>query len=180
MNEKDTIDVKPGSGPRHVLIKRSSFSQSAQHPSAENAEDNILYIVAELTSELITYSLDPRPTHLKTVSTLSTPPSKDALASEIIISASGSHILVANRNSDDPRGDPIAIFTPHPDFRRVGEIWTGLNHVRGMQFSKDVKYLIAGGVNGGGVKIYEWNDLSGCAKEIAQLKVERPTDFLWL
>ncbi|KZT33379.1 3-carboxy-cis,cis-mucoante lactonizing enzyme [Sistotremastrum suecicum HHB10207 ss-3] len=163
VNEKETINVKPGSGPRHLLIK-----------------DNILYIVAELTSELITYSLDRRPTHLKTLSTLSTPPSKDALASEIIISASGSHILVANRNSDDPRGDPIAIFTPHPNFKRVGEMWTGLNHVRGMQFSKDGKYLIAGGVNGGGVKIFEWDDSSGGAKEIAQLNVEKPTDFVWL
>ncbi|KZS96557.1 3-carboxy-cis,cis-mucoante lactonizing enzyme [Sistotremastrum niveocremeum HHB9708] len=163
VNENESIDVKSGSGPRHVLIK-----------------DNILYIVAELTSELITYSLDSSPKHLKTLSTLSTPPSKDALASEIIISTSGYHILVANRNSDDPRGDPIAVFTPHPKFERVGEIWTGLKHGRGMQFSKNGKYLIAGGVNGGGVKVYEWTDSTGSAKEIAKLDVEKPTDFVWV
>lgn len=59
---------------------------------------------------------------------------------------------------------------------------TGLNHIRGMQFSKDGKYLIVGGANGGGVKIFEWigKEEEGWAKEVASVELEAPTDFLWL
>ncbi|KZS96560.1 putative isomerase YbhE [Sistotremastrum niveocremeum HHB9708] len=166
---KGEISVKAGSGPRHVFVK-----------------DDVLYIVGELSSELLSYSLPPisssgpAPTHLATLATTSTPPTPTALAAEILLSPSKTHLLISNRNDTHPLGDPIAIFTLHPTFERVGEVRTGLNHIRGMQFSKDGKYLIVGGANGGGVKVFEWSGEGEWAKEVAHVELEAPTDFLWL
>ncbi|KZS96563.1 putative isomerase YbhE [Sistotremastrum niveocremeum HHB9708] len=169
---RDQISVKPGSGPRHVVV-----------------HDEIIYIVAELTNEIIAYTLppitteeSPKPVHIKTVSSLSTTPAPEALGAEILFSHPTNHIVASNRKSGHPLGDQISVFTPHPNFELVGEIRTGLDQIRAMQFSEDGKWLIAGGVKNGGVKVYEWNGSAdgGWGKEVASVFVAVPTDFVWL
>lgn len=89
---------------------------------------------------------------------------------------------MTNRNEPLPAGDTIAVFAPHgkdAPFRYLGSIATGLQHLRCISLGgPGSKYLIAGGVNGGGVKVFERTGASLC--EIAGVDIEKPTSFVWL
>ena len=96
-------------------------------------------------------------------------------------------IYVSNRNDPSPGGDTIAIFSlaageTEPEL--VTEVRTGLKHLRGMYFGGgDDNYLIAGGVEGGGVKIFERVEGGKNLKEVASLSehiVPKPACFLWV
>jgi len=93
-------------------------------------------------------------------------------------------LYLSNRNDPSPEGDIISIFSiQNPDsLDLIGEIRTGLRHVRGMMFGgPDDKYLIAGGVNGGGVRMFERIDGGRSLRLIATNdSIQSPTDFLWL
>lgn len=123
---------------------------------------------------------------------------------EIVLSPSTtSHpdplIYVSNRNEPLPAGDTIAVYAPHhssslrstssgqsgadtssgAEFRYVGSVATGLKHLRAISLGgPESQYLVAGGAQGGGVKIFERNGAS--LKEIASVDVEKPTSFVWL
>ncbi|KAG1788667.1 uncharacterized protein HD556DRAFT_1204342, partial [Suillus plorans] len=63
----------------------------------------------------------------------------------------------------------------------VNEVWIGLNHVWRIAFRSD-DYLVVGGVEGGGVKLFERIDDGKRLEEIAKLGaviVGCPTGFLW-
>ena len=93
-------------------------------------------------------------------------------------------IYVSNRNDPSPEGDTIAIFTPVDEQGKlgyVGEVRSGLKHLRGMVFGgPDAKWLVAGGAQGGGVKVFERVDGGKGLKEVAAVELEAPTGFLWL
>jgi hypothetical protein len=58
----------------------------------------------------------------------------------------------------------------------------GLTHVWGMVFGgNDDKYLVVGGVEGGGVKVFERIEGRKGLKEIVKLieDIGHPTGFLW-
>jgi len=115
------------------------------------------------------------------------------LAAEILITKPNSsfptpYIYVSNRNDPSPHGDSLSIFDftsnsslPNGKPELIAEIRTGLSHVRGILFGgSDDKYLVAGGVNGGGVKIFERTDGGRQLKEVARNEfVLAPTGFLW-
>jgi hypothetical protein len=108
------------------------------------------------------------------------------LAAEILIAESNNeypvpYVYVSNRNDPRPDGDTIAIFSTSP-FELVAEIPTGLNHLRGMKFGgENNKWLIAGGANGGGVKVFERTNGGRGLKEVAKNEsITAATDFLWL
>lgn len=166
------VDYKPGSGPRHVIF-----------------HDGNMYTLLELTSQLVTHrlpSLPSSPTTLSTVATLSKPPQPlgDMLAAELLLYPSPKpYLYVSNRNDPSPLGDSIAIFSlANPKVPQlVNEVRTGLRHARGMQIDPHGKWLIAGGVHGGGVKIYERDNAGQTLKEAAKNdSVQSPTGFLWL
>lgn len=118
-------------------------------------------------------------------------------------------LWVTNRNQPLPSGDTIAIYAPYqgrsvsdassPDpenvvpssaataqhdasqaeFRYLGSIATGLQHLRSVAFGgPDSRYLIAGGVHGGGAKVFEREGSS--LREVAKVDIEKPTCFVWL
>jgi len=111
------------------------------------------------------------------------------LAAEILITKPNSsfptpYIYISNRNDPSPYGDSLSIFdftsnSSQPEL--IAEVRTGLSHVRGILFGgSDDKYLVAGGVNGGGVKIFEITDGGRRLKEVARNEfVSAPTGFLW-
>jgi len=107
------------------------------------------------------------------------------LAAEILIPPSNAafpntYIYVSNRDEPNPMGDTITIFEPGT-MEMVGEVRTGLKHLRGMLFGgEDNKWLVAGGAQGGGVKIFERIDGGKGLKEVAKTEeVLAPTSFLW-
>ncbi|EIW54158.1 putative isomerase YbhE [Trametes versicolor FP-101664 SS1] len=178
--EKGVVSYKAGSGPRHVAFY-----------------EDVLYTVLELTSEVSAHRFPPlpaEPTLLDTVPTMrNPPPSPDAafmLAAEILLpppntSFPNPYIYVSNRNDPSPEGDIIAIYSPvsgeSAKIGHVAEVRSGLKHLRGMEFGgPDGKYLIAGGVHGGGVKVFERVDGGKGLKEVAVIELAAPTGFLWL
>jgi 6-phosphogluconolactonase (cycloisomerase 2 family) len=109
------------------------------------------------------------------------------LAAEILVptpSATFSHpyMYVSNRNDPASEGDVIAVFSVADPTRMepAAEIRSGLSHLRGMVFGGgDDRFLIAGGANGGGVKVFERTDGGKDLREVASLNLEAPTAFLW-
>lgn len=113
----------------------------------------------------------------------------DRLAAEILVPKPNAtyptpYIYVSNRNDPSPEGDSVAIFSiDEPGAPKlIAEVRTRLNHLRGMEFGgPDNKYLVAGGVNGGGVKVFERTDGGKNLKLIAEdTTIKSPTGFLWV
>ena len=120
------------------------------------------------------------------------------LAAELIVAPPNAtfptpYLYASTRNVPRPGGDVITVFstispsTPSPTIPIVNEVETGLNHLRGfILFGPDDRYLIAGGANGGGIKIFERVDGGKDLKELAYLPVEGdgsglcPTNFVSL
>lgn len=111
------------------------------------------------------------------------------LAAEVLIPAPNAsfptpYLYLTNRNDPSPEGDTISIFSiATPDsLELVAEFRTGLRHLRGLVFgSPDARYAIAGGANGGGVKVFERiNGGTSFALVAALDSVNAPTAFLWL
>jgi 6-phosphogluconolactonase (cycloisomerase 2 family) len=109
------------------------------------------------------------------------------LAAEILLApatdSEPARIYVSNRNDPHENGDTIAVFalaSPGTPPKLVGEVRTGLKHVRGMAFDPSGRYLITGGLNGPGAKVYERAPEGEWLREIAHVEVDSPTAFLWL
>lgn len=120
---------------------------------------------------------------------MSHPPAtpNDMLAAEILIpkpnaSYPTAYVYVSNRNDPSPEGDIISIFSTTDTLELLAEVRSGLKHVRGMAFGGlDDKWLVVGGANGGGVKIFERFDGGKGLRLIASNEdIEAPTGFLWL
>ncbi|KAF9444533.1 putative isomerase YbhE [Macrolepiota fuliginosa MF-IS2] len=171
------IQCELGGGPRHVAYY--------------NGE---LFTLLELSSRLARHTFPPLPALPKFVTstaTMSSPPPQpnDMLAAEILIpqpnpSFPTPYIYLSNRNDPSPEGDIISIFdfTSDPStLKLIAEVRTGLKHVRGILFGgQNDKYLVAGGANGGGVKVFERVDGGKGLKEVAKNEgVKAPTGFLW-
>ncbi|THU75979.1 3-carboxy-cis,cis-mucoante lactonizing enzyme [Dendrothele bispora CBS 962.96] len=174
------IDFEAGGGPRHVVV-----------------HDGYLYTLLELSSK-ITKHLYPLPSsssfpsssHIKTLPTMSSPPTQpnSMLAAELLIPSTSTsfptpYLYVSNRNDPSPLRDLISIFSisPGDSLELVAEVRSGLNHLRGMVFGgENDKYLVAGGVNGGGVKVFERVDGGKGLKVVAEMELEGPTGFVWV
>jgi len=181
-----SIQYKTGGGPRHVAFYQDK-----------------LYTLLELTNDVITHnwsslSNSSKPAHT-TISTLPDPHPEGMFAAEILVSkATGvdglPHLYVSNREDTSEEGDTIAIFSlvdkengkkPRETPELVKQVKTGLRHVRGMSFGgAHDQWLIAGGVNNGGVKIFKRvKDAKGDEdlEFVAENKgIEKPTAFVWL
>lgn len=111
------------------------------------------------------------------------------LAAEVLIPTPNAafpmpYLYLSNRNDPSPEGDTIVVFSiAAPDsLELVAEFRTGLSHLRGLVFGgPDARYVVAGGANGGGVKVFERiNGGTGFALVAALDSVNAPTAFLWL
>ncbi|KAF8959201.1 Lactonase, 7-bladed beta-propeller-domain-containing protein [Flammula alnicola] len=171
------VGIEAGGGPRHVAFYNGD-----------------LFTLLELKSKVVRHRFPPLPalpSFVKSVPTMSQPPPtpNDMLAAEISIPPTNAtfptpYLYLSNRNDPSPEGDIISIFSiEKPDsLDLVAEVRSGLNHLRGMVFGgPDDKYLIAGGANGGGVKVFERINNGRSFKVVASLdSVKAPTGFLWL
>ena len=159
------------------------------HPS-----DGNLYTLLELSSSVARHRFPPSPdtpSFIASATSMSNPPSQptDMLAAEILVPPPNStyptpHLYLSNRNDPSPLGDLISIFdiSKPNGLELVAEVRSGLKHLRGMAFGgPDDKWLVAGGVNGGGVKVFERVEGGRGLKVVAEHKdVESPTGFLWV
>jgi len=149
------------------------------------AED-ILYTLNELTSTLTAHRLPPlpaAPTLLSTTPTLRRPseePLGDRLAAELLLAPAvtredggyPSFLYASNRNDPSPAGDTLAVFSlekpEEPEL--VAEVHTGLRHLRGAAIvGEDSRWVVLGGTQDGGDKVYERVDGGRSLREIASL-----------
>jgi Lactonase, 7-bladed beta-propeller len=173
--------------------------------------ENILYTVNELTNTLTTHSLPPLPasaTLLNTTSTLQLQPGEalgDRAPAELLLApalnanmrrgrrkgsvsrrdgGNTSFLYATNRNDPSPEGDTLAIFSLEDPAAPalIQEVHTGLQHLRGAAIGgDDGRYIIMGGMLGGGVKMFERVDGGRSVMEIAALPdIQGPTGFQWL
>ncbi|KAL1682693.1 Lactonase, 7-bladed beta-propeller-domain-containing protein [Schizophyllum commune] len=166
------IPFAAGAGPRHFAVY-----------------EGILYTICELSDVVTAHSLPPLPKEAELLDSvpLASPPN---LPAELLIPPPNAtfptpYIYVSDRNDPSPEGDLISILEPvdaSKKLKLVAQVRSGLNHLRGLVFGgPDDKYLIAGGQNGGGVKVFERVDGGKGLKEIvAKADVELPTHFLWV
>ncbi|KDQ17330.1 hypothetical protein BOTBODRAFT_30150 [Botryobasidium botryosum FD-172 SS1] len=150
------IQQAAGSGPRHIAVK-----------------DNTVFAVHELDNTLTSQTIPPLnsatpATLLANLTTLppDIPTGSTNGAAELILSSvtekyPQQFLYASNRNVSpdprliDPRGDTIAIFSPEP-LQLVKHVYTGLNQIRGMALGGvNQEYLIAAGLTGGGVAIFQ-------------------------
>ena len=152
-----------------------------------------MYTVCELTNQVVKHRFPPLPSEAEFItytSTMSSPPPSpnDMFAAEILLPKPNStfstpYLYVSNRNDPSPKGDTIAIFsiTNPSSLELVNEVRTGLTHVRGMEFGGlDDKWLVVGGLNAGGVKVFERvDDGKGLKAVTVNEDVDAPAGFLW-
>ncbi|KAG5725283.1 hypothetical protein E4T56_gene12684 [Termitomyces sp. T112] len=176
LEHRSDISYMPGGGPRHVAFY-----------------DGHLYTLLELSSVLVKhrFPLYPElPSFVKSASTMSNPPPRPngMLAAEVLIPVPNStyptpFLYLSNRNDPSPEGDIISIFAISglDTLELVTEVRSGLNHLRGMLFGgPDDKWLVAGGGDGGGVKVFERIDGGKNLKVLAENpNVQAITGFLW-
>jgi len=142
-----SVDNAPGSGPRHIAL-----------------HDGSIYTLHELDNSLTQQTLPPlgprcgSPKLIANVSVLpdgANPP--DYGAAELIFSSG--LLYASNRNvgpTPDPNGDTIAIVSTEPKLSVIKQVSTGLNQLRGVSLGGDQdQYIIAAGLVGGGVAIFE-------------------------
>ena len=156
--------------------------------------DGYLFTILELKNKVVLHRFPPLPalpTFIKSTPTMSNPPpaSSNQLAAEILIPPTNEffptpYLYLSNRNDPSPQGDIISIFSiQNPgSLDLIAEIRTGLKHLRGMVFGgPNDKYLVAGGVDGGGVKVFERIDGGKSLQLVAtNSSIQAPTSFLWL
>jgi hypothetical protein len=156
--------------------------------------DGDLFTLLELSSKVARHSfsssLEP-PKFITSTPTMSCPlpQPNDMLAAEILVPRPNSafptpYVYLSNRNDPSPAGDIISVFdfTSNPNgLHLIAEVRSGLKHVRAISIGgPDNKYLVAGGANGGGVKVFERIDGGKVLKEVAKNEsVVAPTGFLW-
>jgi len=174
---RGNVIYEPGGGPRHVAFYK-----------------DVLYTLLELTNEVTAHRLPPLPAEPTLLAKLPTqkhfpgdPQTLGMLAAEILVPKPNSvfpapYLYLSNRNDPSLEGDIISIYSiADPEKLKVAaEVRSGLKHLRGMVFGgPDDKYLVAGGAQGGGVKVFERVDGGKGLKQIASIDVEAPTSFLW-
>ncbi|KAG8896348.1 hypothetical protein FRC00_006091, partial [Tulasnella sp. 408] len=161
---KGELQTKAGHGPRHLIVKGET-----------------VYVLNELENTMSTYPLPAAGAKESACLSLLTPPTQPAkgmLGAEVLLSESTPAypeplIYASNRNDPHAEGDSIAIFTTADSaggFSLVKEVRTGLNHLRAVTFGgEEDKYLVVGGLNGGGIKVFERTDGGRNLKEVAHL-----------
>ncbi|TDL16913.1 putative isomerase YbhE [Rickenella mellea] len=201
-----TFEFDRGGGPRHLVVqddKLYTLLELSNHMTAhEIASPQEIAEALKHKDEEDYDDEDAKAYHLRSsYPTFLTPhPKADPpqLAAELLSSVVDpddtfpySYLYVSNRNNPLPEGDIITVMnivSPASlvtSLSIIEERPTGLKHLRGMIFfGPGEKYLIAGGQDGGGVKVFEKIRLGKDLKEIAHLPAEgeeggmRPTGFL--
>ncbi|PPQ76349.1 hypothetical protein CVT24_008118 [Panaeolus cyanescens] len=175
------IGFEAGGGPRHVVVY-----------------DNSLFTLLELKSKVVKHTFPPLPElpkFVKSTATMSNPPPvpNDMLAAEIVIPEPNStfgtpYLYLSNRNDPSEEGDIVSIFSVETEsadgeaLTLIKEVRTGLKHVRGMVFGgADDRFVIVGGANGGGVKVFERVEGGRDLKFVVGCEdVKGATGFVWL
>ena len=168
-----------GSGPRHAVF----------HP-----EMPVLYVVTELSNEILVYEVDESNGFLKLSSQISIlPPSKkdkkSMQASEISISGDGKYVYAANRDvkpNDANDVDHLAILEVSNGGKDLNvkehKECGGIQPRAFILFGANEEYLIIGNTfkDAPNVVVFKRDVDSGSIDQVAKIDGQSPTSFVWL
>jgi 6-phosphogluconolactonase len=151
-----SVDTSAGFGPRH----------SVPHPTQE-----MLFVVGEMGSEVLTYHIDETTGTLTLASSVSTKPNTDpgsygSKAAEVVISPDGLHLYASNRAFSPGFRNTVAVFR-----LMDGGVLDPLQHMdcpafpRGMTMTPDGKALLVASQTDGQVVSYKVDPENGLLSE---------------
>ncbi|MDO5570424.1 MAG: lactonase family protein [Bacteroidales bacterium] len=137
----DSIDVKPGSGPRHL-----AFGKDFKH----------LYLITELSGEINVFSFEDN--NLNNIQTIAADTTNAQGSADIHITNNGKYLYASHRL----KNDGISIFKILDDGRieNIGYVNTG-KHPRNFVISPNDKYLLAACRDDNMVEIFSINQETG-------------------
>jgi 6-phosphogluconolactonase len=147
LKEAAKLDVKPGSGPRHLVF----------HP-----ERNIAYVMTELSSEVLVLEYSPNDGSFKEIQTVPAIPEtfrENNQGSAIHISSDGRFVYAANRGHDS-----IAVYSVNEETGRLEFIEhtsTEGNWPRDFVLDPSEKYIVASNQETGGLTLFARDAQSG-------------------
>ncbi|QRW15492.1 lactonase, 7-bladed beta-propeller [Ceratobasidium sp. AG-Ba] len=195
-NEIGDVKAGAGEGPRHVQLHGGVLyvvdeltNKLVAHKFPPTSESSVIASLSTLPEQAPSASA-PFDIGSEGPSSESKSEAPPLLAAEILLTDTPSTLLfVTNRNETHPEGDSIAVFSPLKNsngkegFEMITSTRTGLKHVRGAAFGgAGDKYLVVGGADKGGAKVYERSGTKGeILTEVASMPgVVAPTGFLWV
>lgn len=146
-NNPASAMVKPGSGPRHLVI-----APDQKH----------VYVLSEMASSVTTFEFDANTAAMKDIGVVSALPADfkgQSTAAEIQISADGKHLYTSNRGHDS-----IAVFSIDPKTALptlVQNMSTGGVMPRGFVLDPSGRFLIAGNQKTNTIAIFRVDAASG-------------------
>ncbi|KAF8598984.1 3-carboxy-cis,cis-mucoante lactonizing enzyme [Ceratobasidium sp. AG-I] len=197
--EVGDIKSNPGTGPRHVqlhdgvlYVVEELTNKLAAHVYPPTSSSSLIKTLPTLPSPAPASSLSAPDFEPNSVTPPNGPEGKTLplLAAELLLVTKPQPLLFStNRNETHPKGDSITIYSPlkgakgKEGFEVIGSVRTGLKHARGAAFGgPDDKYLVVGGADTGGVKVFERSGERGeKLTVVAHMPgVVAPTGFLWV
>ncbi|ORY25516.1 Lactonase, 7-bladed beta-propeller-domain-containing protein [Naematelia encephala] len=177
----DIKGFQEGDGPRHCVVHLSG---------------KYIYVLNEITSVLTVHTL-PTSGPSQLLNRLTLLPEEDEPhenlmgAAEIVLlppltPTSPTLLICSNRDSPNPQGDALALFSVSPDgsqVTRTEQEWVkGVGkHLRGLTVDKTGKWVCCAARNGGGVVIFERVGKDGLElKEVARLDLDTTVAPLWI
>lgn len=147
-----SISFPPGHGPRHMVVTNNTLYTI--HQNYNSVTQNTLPAISSGQASQLVANVTTVPPGTTSTSNMQ---AAELLYAESPCGGSASPLLYAsNRGDPSSQGDAITVFEITPQLKAVAHIRTGMQQVRGMSFVGPTKqYIVAGGTNGGGVKVYE-------------------------
>jgi 6-phosphogluconolactonase len=152
---QNTLDLRPGTGPRHVAIARS------------NSYRGYIYVLGEMDSTITVFAptkegiLNPR----QTLSTLPANFSGRNDAAEIALYPSGKWLFASNRGHDS-----IAVFAVDPStgkLKPAGDYSTGGKEPRHFAIDPTGQFLLAENQNSNSIVVFRINPETGALSQIS-------------
>ncbi|QRV88186.1 lactonase, 7-bladed beta-propeller [Ceratobasidium sp. AG-Ba] len=168
------IQQPSGSGPRHGVVKGNTLY--TLHELSNTLTQQTIPALGSSNSPPVTASVSIVPSDSTNPSALG--------AGELLLSPSTSdfptqYLYATNRGEWN---DAITIVSIANNGLQVAkQVRTGLQHLRGAVLSPDGAYLVVGGMNSGGVVVYQRINGGADLKEVARAYgLNQPTSFVWL
>ena len=146
-NDPPSASVKPGSGPRHLVI-----APDQKH----------VYVLSEMASTITTFSFNPDTGEMKELNVVSTLPDDfkgNSTTAEIMIDSKGKYLYASNRGHDS-----IAVFSIDPKTAlptRIQVESTGGAIPRAFVLDPSGNYVIAGNQKTNNITVFKIDHATG-------------------
>lgn len=147
LKEKNSLSVKPGSGPRHLVF----------HPNGK-----YVYVMTEFSSEVIAFTYEPDTaslTHLQTISTIPEDFRENNQGSAIHISSDGRYVYAGNRGHNSIT--VFSIMQESGELKFIEHTSTEGNWPRDFALDPTEKFVVASNQNSNNLVLFSRDQMTG-------------------